>query len=160
MRAFVRIVTSALLSGLLFISFAYADGLLDGKSFEGTIGPSENPDLDDTLQFNDGHFWSDICTRCGFLPGPYSSEQTEDGIRFIGVLESESRGQFEYDGLVSDDGTIDVSIRWERKRWYWTSSREISFQGSEYRDSEPSLVQIRTEMQNFDPAKNPLCSRF
>lgn len=160
LKILVRIVTSALLTGQMFISFAQAEGLLDGKSFAGMIGPSENPDLDDTLQFSDGFFWSDICTRCGFVPGAYSSEHTEDGIRFTGVLESESRGQFQYNGFVSDDGTIDVSIRWERKRWYWTSAREISFQGSENRGTEPSLVQIRTEMQRFDPAKNPLCTRF
>ncbi|PWE29372.1 hypothetical protein DDZ14_17465 [Maritimibacter sp. 55A14] len=76
------------------------------------------------------------------------------------MLESDSRGQFEYNGLVRDDGTIQVSIRWERERWYWTSNREIAFQGSESGDTEPSLNEMRTKMQDFDPTENPLCARF
>lgn len=124
------------------------------------IGPPESPDLEDSLHFSDGHFWSDICTRCGFVPGPYLSKRTEDGVRFTGVLQSDSRGRFEYDGLVRNDGAIEVSIRWERKRWYWTSGREIVFHGSEASDAQPSLTEIRTEMQDFDPTENPLCARF
>ena len=73
---------------------AMADGALDGRVFSGKIGPVENPDLDDSLHFNDGYFWSDICTRCGFQPGRYTSTRTDDGIRFSGVLVSDSRGQF------------------------------------------------------------------
>ena len=149
-----------MLAWLFCVSLAQAGDALDSRIFTGVIGPSENPDLKDSLHFSDGHFWSDICTRCGFVPGPYASERTKDGTRFTGVLESESRGQFEYNGLVRDDGTIQVSIRWVRKRWYWTSSREIVFQGSEDRGGAPSLTQIRSEMQGFDTTRNPLCARF
>lgn len=151
---------STIIAWFFCVGLAHSDNTLDGRMFTGMIGPSENPDLEDSLHFSDGHFWSDICTRCGFLPRPYSSERTEDGVRFAGILESDSRGQFQYNGLVRDDGTIQVSIRWERKRWYWTSRREIAFKGSETRDVEPSLNEIRTQMQSFDPAENPLCARF
>lgn len=68
--------------------------LLDGRVFAGKIGPAENPDLDDSLFFDNGYFWSDICTRCGFVPGAYSATETPEGIVFNGVLESDSRGEF------------------------------------------------------------------
>ena len=160
MKRALRIAISTMLLWLVCLGTAHADEVLDGRVFTGMIGPAENPDLEDSLHFSDGYFWSDICTRCGFKPAPYASKRTEDGLRFTGVLESESRGQFEYEGLVRDDGTIQVSILWERKRWYWTSRREIVFRGSEHRDAQPSLQRIRTEMPGFDPADNPLCARF
>ncbi len=123
---------------------AYAVGLLDGRIFEGMIGPVKAPDLADRLHFEDGHFWSDICARCGFHPGEYHSEMTDRGIVFRGILESESRGRFEYERLVGGYGAIEASIRSERKRWYWTSSREIAFRGrtKEEFTSQP-LSQIR-----------------
>ncbi|WP_386334527.1 hypothetical protein [Sulfitobacter sediminilitoris] len=139
---------------------AQADGALDGRVFIGMIGPEENPDLEDSLHFSDGHFWSDICTRCGFAPGRYVSEKTDEGVRFSGVLESDDRGYFKYDGLVRDNGAITVSIRWERKRWYWTSNRDIAFRGSQTPSAHPSLAEARIEMQDFDPTENPLCARF
>lgn len=140
---------------------AMADGALDGRVFSGKIGPVENPDLDDSLHFNDGYFWSDICTRCGFQPGRYTSTRTDDGIRFSGVLVSDSRGQFDYDGLVRADGTLSVTIRWERKRWYWTSQREIAFEGHEDPVSTAvNLTRVRAEIEANDPDANPLCARF
>jgi len=41
-------------------------GILDGKVFLGTIGTSAYARYKDKLQFNNGMFWSEICTRCGF----------------------------------------------------------------------------------------------
>lgn len=151
----------ALVLWLAGAGLAMAGGALDGRVFSGVIGPAENPDLSDSLHFSDGYFWSDICTRCGFVPGVYSAEETPDGIRFTGVLESDSRGRFDYDGLARPDGTIEVTIRWERRRWYWTSRREIVFLGTvETETMAAPLVQIRQEMENIDAEANPLCARF
>ncbi len=137
-----------------------AVGLLDGRSFAGKIGPVENPDLDDRLFFESGHFWSDISTRCGFVPGIYEAEETGAGIRFTGTLESDTRGRFDYDGLVAPDGTISVSIRWERRRWYWTSRREIVFDGAQAATAPVSLSSIREQLNLIDPDSNPACARF
>lgn len=138
-----------------------AEGILDDNSFSGLIGPVENPDLEDSLYFDDGHFWSDICTRCGFVPGPYDAEATADGVRFTGTLESSSRGRFDYDGLVGNDGSIRVSITWERRRWYWTSRREIVFVGQRKTGTEAlALSEMNREMQMMDPDGNPMCARF
>lgn len=161
---FGRFVVSVI-AGMLIASAglhgAKAEGALDGRSFSGMIGPTDNTDLADSLFFDDGHFWSDICTRCGFAPGVYDTEETADGVRFTGTLESESRGRFDYDGLVANDGSIRVSITWERRRWYWTSRREIAFRGESLPGTEAgSLAGIRREMKLMDPNGNPMCDRF
>lgn len=138
-----------------------ADGPLDGRVFNGIIGPAENPDLPDSLHFNNGHFWSDICTRCGFEPGRYTAQTTEDGITFQGSLESETRGRFEYSGVVGDSGEITVSIHWEKKRWYWTARRDIVFTGTEAPSlSALTLERITAKLAQSNPDGNPMCTRF
>lgn len=159
-----RILSSfalALFLSLAGAAFAAAEGVLDGRAYAGIIGPAENPDLEDSLYFDDGHFWSDICTRCGFVPGPYHAEEVPDGVRFTGTLESDSRGRFDYKGLVTDDGSIHVSITWERRRWYWTSRREIAFIGERSSSDETvSLMDVRQKLQSMNPDGNPMCRRF
>ena len=140
---------------------ALAEGLLDGRSFGGMIGPAENPDLEDRLYFDEGHFWSEICTRCGFEPGEYLAQQTADGIVFSGVLESDSRGRFTYGGTVSKSGEIAVTIDWEKKRWYWTARREIVFRGKVLPQSVPAdLEATLIRMNAIDPGADPACARF
>ena len=140
---------------------ARSEGMLDGLVFEGMIGPAEAPDLEDRLYFSDGHFWSDICTRCGFVPGPYEAEETSAGIEFSGALQSDTRGEFRYEGVVRPSGDIEVDIRWQRKRWYWTASRDIVFVG--HMDAQlqaEGLPAIERRMATFDPDSNPACARF
>ncbi|NNE88169.1 MAG: hypothetical protein HKN27_08845 [Silicimonas sp.] len=153
---------------ILFLSITFvwtfeskAQGLLDGRAYAGMIGPADGPDLSDRLYFDKDHFWSDICTRCGFVPGTYQATETTDGIAFTGTLESDSRGRFDYDGVVKKDGSILVSIMWERRRWYWTSKREIVFVGQLLQSEQTaSLSDVRQEMHTLDPDGNPLCARF
>lgn len=140
---------------------ADAGGLLDGRAFAGMIGPAGTPDLEDRLYFDDGHFWSEICTRCGFVPGAYTAEETDEGIRFSGVLESDSRGRFEYSGLVSEAGGIEVTIDWTKERWYWTVERQIVFEGASIAQPDPaSLRATLIRMETIDPSANPACARF
>ena len=146
---------------LVLPAVALADGLLDGRIFVGLIGPAGSPDLADELRFDDGHFWSGICTECGFVPGLYEARRTEGGIAFTGELESDSRGHFRYDGFVADDGDIRVDITWERKRWYWTNRRALVFQGAAAPDAEfASLSHILARMNGLDIDGNPRCARF
>ena len=159
-----QVIAKAIGAAIVWIALStalVAAQSLDGRIFNGMIGPRTNPDLEDSLHFSDGHFWSDICTRCGFRPGMYITEPTSEGMRFHGVLESESRGRFTYDGVVLADGSIDVSINWERKRWYWTTKREIAFQGHEHQDrTSMTLPEILEKMSALDPDGNPMCARF
>lgn len=157
----IRLSCLTLLVWLACAGAALAGGLLDGRVFEGMIGPRGNPDLADSLHFEDGHFWSDICTACGFRPGPYTARETEAGIVFRGVLHSDSRGRFDYDGLVLRDGAVEVSIGWERARWYWTTRRQITFRGTEVAaPARMGLQQVRSRIEGSDPAANPRCARF
>ncbi len=136
-------------------------GLLDGRIFEGRIGPAEAPDLKDRLHFAEGHFWSGLCTECGFHPGAYSARKTDSGIAFDGVLTSESRGRFDYEGLVRPDGSITVTIAWSRSRWYWKARRQLAFVGnSAPAGSHLSLKALRDRMAVRDPGSNPQCARF
>ncbi|WP_421905539.1 hypothetical protein [Mameliella sp.] len=137
------------------------DGPLDGRVFAGRIGPADAPDLGDRLYFDEGHFWSGICTDCGFHPGPYTARQTEEGIVFGGVLRSNNRGRFDYQGIVRSDGAIEVAIRWSRQRWYWTARRDLAFTGKREAGTTPSgLTAIRTRLTRLDPTGNPRCARF
>lgn len=106
-----------------------ASGPLDGMSFVGRIGPQGQPDLDDTIYFNDGQFWSAACTRCGFAPAPYWARRVGDAIEFRGTLESPERGVFTYVGVVRD-GRLSTEINWRRDRWYWSIDRDLRFVGT------------------------------
>lgn len=140
---------------------AHADGTLDGRVFKGMIGPEGSADLADSLHFDNGHFWSDICTKCGFVPGTYTTEQTADGVLFRGVLKSETSGQFSYKGRANEDGSLSVAISWEKRRWYWTARRDIVFEGAEVASADTiTLAAIRAKMGNIDPSDTPLCARF
>lgn len=105
-------------------------GALDGLSFEGMFGPADgSSDRPDVLYFGDGQFWSKNCVPCGFLPGSYRAQQTDEGIRFEGMLESADRGRFLYTGLVKD-GQLIAQINWRKERWYWTINKDFSFEGT------------------------------
>lgn len=103
-------------------------GVLDGKVFVGTMGQSSAARLEDKLRFNNGMFWSEICIRCGFQPGKYWTRTSEGETHFRGEMTS-SRGTFVYSGKIINGKAI-VDVFWEKKRWYWTSSRNLSFDGS------------------------------
>jgi len=103
-------------------------GPLDGMAFVGKIGPEGAADVDDVLYFNDGHFWSAACTKCGFAPSHYWVRHVGQAIEFRGVLESRERGEFTYRGLVRGE-SVSVEIEWRRERWYGTIDRDLVFEG-------------------------------
>lgn len=105
-------------------------GPLDGLSFSGRFGvQGEPPDRTDTLHFRDGHFWSENCVPCGFAPGLYWVRRDGGRIHFRGELASAERGRFRFAGEVRGE-RIEVSINWQRERWYWTIDRDFRFTGS------------------------------
>jgi len=107
-----------------------ASGPLDGLAFVGTFGPAGEPaDLTDTLYFGDGRFWSENCVPCGFTPGVYWVRYGENGTHFRGRLQSPQSGLFTYEGVVRDDGRIEVDINWRKDRWYWSIDRDFRFVG-------------------------------
>lgn len=134
---------------------ATASGPLDGMVFEGRIGPADNPDLSDHLYFEDGKFWSEECTRCGFEPGVYWVRHVDGGVAFRGTLRSADRGRFVYEGFVRDD-EIEVSIDWHHERWYWTIDRELRFVGQLVTGERPAMKprDARSLAQRSNPASD------
>ena len=110
-------------------------GVLDGKVFAGTMGQASVFSGDDKVYFSDGKFWSDICIRCGYKPGNYWTRSTPEGIQFQGEVNNGS-GTFIYSGQIKN-GRATVEINWSKKRWYWTSSRKLTFDGID-KDAEIS----------------------
>ncbi|NDW52799.1 hypothetical protein [Aliiroseovarius sp. PrR006] len=116
-------------------------GKLDGMIFSGKISQSGQSGFDDKLSFSDGRFWSEICVRCGFKPGKYWTRSVDGGTHFIGEMHGDY-GTFKYEGLIVQ-GEANVSVIWQKSRWYWTSSRALSFEGRLAPDmSPPSALQV------------------
>ena len=120
----------------------YADGItgpLDGQVFEGRLVSIDGSiDLQDNLQFADGHFWSAGCIKCSFLPGEYTANAIDGVVEFSGELGSDERGTFTYKGRV-ESGVIKVEIHWVRKRWYWTTERDYVFHGEIEMSAEKAI---------------------
>jgi len=114
-----------------------ASGALDGMVFIGEMGQSGDEPYSDRLSFADGMFWSEICIRCGFKPGKYWTRTEPDGVHFRGELEGKF-GIFTYEGRIIDGEAI-VEVIWKMERWYWTSSRTLTFQGSTIPGETPYL---------------------
>ena len=114
-----------------------AHGPLDGMIFRGTLGPADSFEdgRSDTLYFHNGHFWSEQCVPCGFMPGRYWVHRTADAVHFRGELTSPVSGSFDYTGTVRD-GRISVQIDWHKERWYWTIDREFRFEGILHDEAE------------------------
>ena len=124
-----------------------ASGVLDGLVFFGEMGQRGEQGYEDKLSFADGQFWSEICIRCGFKPGSYWTRQEPDGIHFRGELKG-GFGVFVYEGRIIDGQAI-VDVVWSKERWYWTSGRDLAFEGStipgEYPYSSGEADQIAIE---------------
>lgn len=129
-----------------------ASGVLDGMVFFGQMGQSGEQGYEDKISFADGQFWSEICIRCGFKPGSYWTRQEPDGIHFRGELKG-GFGVFVYEGRIIDGQAI-VDVVWSKERWYWTSGRDLAFEGStipgEYPYSSGAANQIAIEALQGD----------
>lgn len=106
-----------------------ASGPLDGMVVVGKIGPDGNPNFDEELHFNNGHFWSKNCIACGYQPGPYWVRTVGSGIQFHGELIRDDGSTFRYRGRVAD-GRATVTVRWTKKRWYWSIDKILIFDGT------------------------------
>lgn len=114
---------------------------LDGLQFSaGIVRSSEadngNEPLRDTLNFNDGQFSSVICQRYNFSSAPYWIRREDDQVHFLAELSSPTDGKMVWKGTIRD-GKLEGTMRWTRKRWYWTVDVEHKIRG-ELNDSKDS----------------------
>lgn len=135
---------------------AAVSGPLDGLSFVGKLKSADGSiELDDTLHFSEGHFWSAGCIRCSFMPGAYWSRTAGSSTEFHGVLESPERGSFTYRGRVQD-GRVEVKIYWLRERWYWTVDRDYVFEGR-VEENDGSAISLSGARQRASQDASPTC---
>ena len=116
-----------------------ANGVLDGMTFKGRLGPSgATPDVEDQWVFDNGMFVSQECERrCSYPPRPYFSRQVGTSTEFISVTECPGK-----DATIVWRGSVEgTSIRgvatWTMERWYWTIERTFAFEGERVDASRP-----------------------
>ena len=105
--------------------------LLDGLQFKAGIVKSEDGSgnsLEDTLVFSDGNFSSVVCKRYNFSAAPYWIRTEGKRIHFLAELTSPTDGTMVWKGTVAD-GELRGTMRWTKKRWYWTIDAEHLIQG-------------------------------
>ena len=117
---------------------------LDGMRFKATIvkdahGDAPKQPLIDELDFHNGNFSSAICKRFNFTEAPYWVRMESGRVRFMAELQSPTDGTMLWKGTV-EGGVLNGTMRWTKKRWYWTIDAEHK---------------IRGEIDNTDPAASP-----
>ena len=135
LSAFV-VVMFSLLSGPSFAQAQTSDRAgqpLDGMRFKATIvkdahGDAPKQPLIDELDFHDGNFSSTICKRFNFADAPYWVRMESGRVRFMAELQSPTDGTMLWKGTV-EGGVLNGTMRWTKKRWYWTIDAEHKIRG-------------------------------
>ena len=103
----------------------------DGLKFSARIVREDGGDGDqisDKLTFNDGMFSSEICKRYNFVDAPYWVRKQDERLYFLAELKSPTDGTMIWKGTIEGD-TIEGTMRWTKKRWYWTIDTEHRIRG-------------------------------
>jgi hypothetical protein len=104
---------------------------LDGRTFSARIvraGSGEDGPLEDELLFSDGMFSSAICKTYNFAEAPYWVRREGDRIHFLAELTNPTDGTMLWKGTI-EGGTLDATMQWTKKRWYWTIDTEHDIRG-------------------------------
>ena len=100
----------AVLGVLLAVSPAFAAGLLDGKTFTGTVGnASSDKGQADDFVFRDGKFSSKLCDQFGYKEGDYWVFPKDNATTFTAKTASDAGGKKSWSGSVkgnSLEGTV------------------------------------------------------
>ena len=112
-------------------SIPSTNDLLDGLQFKAGIVKAEESSgnaLGDTLIFKDGKFSSVVCKRYNFKPAPYWVRTDGKTIHFLAELNSPTDGKMIWKGTISAE-KLKGTMRWTRRRWYWTVDAEHHIEG-------------------------------
>jgi len=107
---------------------------LDGRQFSAGIVRSDADEegkkrpLGDKLFFSDGKFSSAVCRKYNFEEAPYWVRVEGDQVHFLAELTSPTDGRMLWKGTISGD-TLVGTMRWTKKRWYWTIDTEHRIRG-------------------------------
>jgi len=99
-----------------------ATGVLDGRTFSGSIGPKgKAADGTDSLIFADGMLRSTACDMYGFGPGPYTAVRDGDTITFTATTQSKKNGTINWQGTIGN-GVLEGTFACRKllvRRNYW-----------------------------------------
>lgn len=104
---------------------------LDGLSFSARIvrnGARDSEQIEDLLTFDDGMFTSAICKKYNFSEAPYWVRLEGGRVHFLAELNSPTDGTMVWEGTIQDNA-LEGTMRWTKKRWYWTINAEHRIQG-------------------------------
>ncbi len=95
----------ALCAGLtVWVAPAFSAGLLDGKVFEGAVGPKgEKNGKAEEISFKDGKFHSSACDAYGFGDGAYTAKQDGKNISFEADTMNDKGAKLHWKGMVKGD---------------------------------------------------------
>src|SRR5258708_3194606 len=104
---------SALLAGVAPAP-GFAKGMLDGKTFSGTLGEkgTTKGDQDDYI-FQDGTFRSTACDAYGFSAAAYTARAEGDAITFESTTTSAKEGEMAWKGTVKGDAIAGTTV-WKK----------------------------------------------
>lgn len=105
---------------------------LDGLMFSARIvreGGEEGKQIADELTFRDGMFSSEICKRYNFSDAPYWVRLEGEKLYFLAELNSPTDGTMVWKGSINGN-TLEGTMRWTKKRWYWTVDTEHRIRGN------------------------------
>lgn len=106
---------------------------LDGLQFSAAITSdgdeeAQNRPLEDELAFNDGQFSSLVCARYNFAAAPYWIRRDGERIHFLAEMSSPTDGTMVWKGTIRN-GKLEGTMRWIKKRWYWTIDAKHTVRG-------------------------------
>lgn len=103
-------------------SVAAVPGILDGRTFSGSIGPKgKAADGKDDLIFANGMLRSTACDAYGFGPGAYTAVRNGDVINFTATTQSKSSGTINWQATIRNgvlEGTFSCKKLLTRRN-YW-----------------------------------------
>ena len=102
----------------------YKAGIVRATSAE----EGEKKPLGDLLMFSGGKFSSAVCKRYNFAEAPYWIRIEGDQVHFLAELTSPTDGKMVWKGTIQGD-TLEGTMRWTKKRWYWTVDTEHKISG-------------------------------
>ena len=111
-------------------SIPSTNDFLDGLQFKAGIVKEDGSGnaLGDTLIFSNGQFSSVVCKRYNFTASPYWVRTEGETIHFLAELNSPTDGKMVWKGTVTGN-KLKGTMRWTRKRWYWTIDAEHKIEG-------------------------------
>ena len=104
----------ALLVAGVALAAESATGILDGKTFSGTLGEkgTTKGDKDDYV-FKDGTFRSTACDAYGFGAAAYTAKAEGDAIAFESTTHSAKEGEMAWKGTVKGDAVAGTVV-WKK----------------------------------------------